>query len=103
MQVKLSRKFRIHGIPQLVLVDGETGKTVTTDGFSQVQDDPQGIGFPWRRKHFLDLIHGMRCQRQAQEEEAESVLKGKVVGLYFAANWVCTCVCVCVFGNDVKF
>jgi thioredoxin-related protein len=33
-QGKLTKKFRVQGIPKLVLIDGENGKTITVDGYT---------------------------------------------------------------------
>merc|ERR1719498_1589370 len=43
---QLSSKYKVTGIPTLVLFDAE-GKTITTDGRSCIAEDPQGADFPW--------------------------------------------------------
>ncbi|KAL8605070.1 hypothetical protein ACOMHN_018871 [Nucella lapillus] len=90
---KLTKKFRIQGIPRLVIVDGETGKTITVDGFNQLMEDESGCSFPWRRKPFQELVRGKLIRGDSPQEvvEAEEVLKGNIVGLYFAANWCPPC------------
>lgn len=88
-QNKLTKKFRIQGIPRLVILDGETGKTITMDGFNHLMEDEKGCSFPWRRKPFYEMIKGKLVRGYVQEEmDALEVLKGTIVGLYFAANWV---------------
>merc|ERR1719159_1649721 len=41
----LSKKFKVQGIPSLVILDAEAN-TITTDGRSKVASDPKGDGFP---------------------------------------------------------
>ena len=43
----LSEKFKVKGIPHLVLLD-ELGSVITYDGRNMVPKDKAGIGFPWR-------------------------------------------------------
>jgi len=52
----LKQKFQIRGIPALVLVDN-TGKTISTNGRSLVEEDP--TGFPWPPKALLPI--GKSC------------------------------------------
>lgn len=89
VQNKLTKKFRIQGIPRLVILDGETGKTITVDGFNHLMEDENGCAFPWKRKPFWEMIKGKLLHGDKQEEvDAMEALKGKIIGLYFAANWV---------------
>eukprot|EP00539_Tryblionella_compressa_P005106 CAMPEP_0178764750 /NCGR_PEP_ID=MMETSP0744-20121128/18005_1 /TAXON_ID=913974 /ORGANISM="Nitzschia punctata, Strain CCMP561" /LENGTH=282 /DNA_ID=CAMNT_0020420041 /DNA_START=45 /DNA_END=893 /DNA_ORIENTATION=+ len=43
----LSDKYKVKGIPTLVLVD-DLGQTITTDARNKIPQDRAGIGFPWR-------------------------------------------------------
>lgn len=88
---KLAKKFRVQGIPRFVLLDGETGKTITTDGYSCLTEDPQGHEFPWRRKKFMEVISGKLVNNRKEECDAVDHLKGKFVGLYFSAHWCPPC------------
>jgi thiol-disulfide isomerase/thioredoxin len=44
---KLSRQFKVSGIPSLVLLDGATGQVISKDGQSIIINDPEGADFPW--------------------------------------------------------
>lgn len=43
----LGDKYKVQGIPSLVLLD-EVGNVITTDARSKIPMDKAGIGFPWR-------------------------------------------------------
>jgi len=51
----LSKRFEVEGIPCLVLVDAETGETITKNGRGAVGGDPEGKDFPWYPKPVTDL------------------------------------------------
>lgn len=43
----LSDKYKVKGIPTLVLID-DLGQVITRDGRNKIPQDKAGIGFPWR-------------------------------------------------------
>lgn len=87
---KLCKKFRVQGIPKLVLIDGETGKTITRDGYSHLMEDENGAEFPWRRKKFSDIIKG-KLLKDGKEVDSVQATQGKIIGLFFAAHWCPPC------------
>lgn len=42
----IATRFRVEGIPTLVVLDG-AGEVITTDGRTAVSSDPEGASFPW--------------------------------------------------------
>merc|ERR1719160_2448390 len=52
----LSKKYKVQGIPTLVILDGATGETITTDGREGVMEDPQGASFPWKPPSFWEAL-----------------------------------------------
>lgn len=75
------------GIPTLVLLEADTGKTITTDGRSIVVEDPEGANFPWKPKPLSELI-GEKFITNDKKEVGNDAIEGKILGLYFSAHWV---------------
>jgi len=84
---KLSKKYKVQGIPSFVIIDMD-GKTITTDGRSALLEDPKGEQYPWIPP--------------TPEEKAKNVVAaigadligeagGKPIGLYFSAHWCPPC------------
>jgi len=85
----LSKKFKVQGIPTLVIIDKE-GTTITTDGRSAVTEDPTGQNFPWHPPTFADSI-GDTLIRNDGTEVKYSDLAGKTIAIYFSAHWCPPC------------
>jgi len=45
----IATKYGITGIPTLILLDAETGETINADARTDVDENPDGKGFPWRK------------------------------------------------------
>ena len=93
LKAKLSKKFKVSGIPSFVLLDGETGETITTDGREAVSEDPTGKDFPWKPPSFWDslgdeFLSGTEGETVSLDEVKQ---EAKVIGLYFSAHWCPPC------------
>merc|ERR1712205_97077 len=86
---KLSKKFKVSGIPSLVIVD-DSGETITTDGRSAVMEDTEGDEFPWKPKSFAESLGESFVGKDGKSVGLEA-LKGKYLGLYFSAHWCPPC------------
>jgi len=85
----LSKKFKVRGIPSLVILDGATGKTITTDGREAVASPED---FPWRPKPLSELMGTDFDNKQGTKTTLAELQKaGKYIGLYFSAHWCPPC------------
>eukprot|EP00616_Rhizochromulina_sp_CCMP1243_P009393 CAMPEP_0118973736 /NCGR_PEP_ID=MMETSP1173-20130426/10841_1 /TAXON_ID=1034831 /ORGANISM="Rhizochromulina marina cf, Strain CCMP1243" /LENGTH=419 /DNA_ID=CAMNT_0006923429 /DNA_START=43 /DNA_END=1302 /DNA_ORIENTATION=+ len=84
----LSKKFKVSGIPTLVLLN-EDGSLISKDGRSVVSEDPKGAQFPWLPKPVDELIGDTLVGKDGPVNFAD--LKGKTIGLYFSAHWCGPC------------
>jgi nucleoredoxin len=83
----LSKKYKVNGIPSLVIVDTE-GETITKEGRDAISSDPAGERYPWKplsptekKKAILDALGKDLLHKAA----------GKPIGLYFSAHWCPPC------------
>jgi len=84
----LSKKFKVSGIPSLVILDAEAN-TITTDGRSKVSSDPKGAGFPWKPKPFTEIIGDTFLK--GDTKVGKEAIAGKTLGIYFSAHWCPPC------------
>jgi nucleoredoxin len=89
----LSKRFKVSGIPTLVILDGTTGEVVTKDGREAVSEDPTGVNFPWKPPTFWEALGDTFLKGTDGETVEVEELKGegKVIGLYFSAHWCPPC------------
>jgi len=73
--------------PTLVLLDGPTGKLITTNGRDALSEDLQGNDFPWRLKSVDEILAG-EVLKGTESVDCRSLLDGNVKGFYFSAHWV---------------
>ena len=90
---KLSKKFKVSGIPSLVILDGATGATITTDGREAVMNDPTGKDLPWKPPTFWEALGTeFLSGTEGDTVEVDDIRgAGKYIGLYFSAHWCPPC------------
>eukprot|EP00746_Dinoflagellata_sp_MGD_P091801 gnl/MRDRNA2_/MRDRNA2_36364_c0_seq1.p1 gnl/MRDRNA2_/MRDRNA2_36364_c0~~gnl/MRDRNA2_/MRDRNA2_36364_c0_seq1.p1 ORF type:complete len:423 (+),score=121.86 gnl/MRDRNA2_/MRDRNA2_36364_c0_seq1:80-1348(+) len=86
---ELSKKFKVSGIPSLVILDSE-GKVITKDGRQAVSEDPIGEEFPWKPKTLQEVLNGAKIIGKGGELTGETLF-GKVFAFYFSAHWCPPC------------
>jgi len=85
---KLSKQYKVSGIPTLVVLDNQ-GKTVTTEGRGKVSADPEG--FPWVPKSFKEILHGKVINGKGEEISTDTLTENSAIGVYFSAHWCPPC------------
>lgn len=74
----LSDKYKVKGIPHFVLIDGDTGETITIDGRSKIPMDKAGIGFPWRNpiaQMYMTVVpRSLRLMIKTQITEVKEII-----------------------------
>jgi nucleoredoxin len=89
----LSKKFKIQGIPSLILLDGKTGEVITAEGREELSSDSFLSAFPYRPEPFdLHKFLGPTLRTQSGSVATSDALAGKqALGLYFSAHWCPPC------------
>jgi nucleoredoxin len=86
----LDTKFKIQGIPSVVILDPE-GQLITKDGREAVSSDPTGEDIPWKPKSFDEIFKDAKLLKPDGGDCLGGSLNGKVFGLYFSAHWCPPC------------
>lgn len=84
----LSNKFKVQGIPSLVVLDSD-GKIITSEGRMAVTNDPKGDKFPWRPESF-DVEFGNAFLGKSGPVDRDS-FTDKYIMIYFSAHWCPPC------------
>lgn len=82
---QLSNKYKVKGIPTLVLVD-DLGQTITTDARNKIPQDKAGIGFPWRNPllqiYSIILPRPLRMMVKLQVDAIRTKIVHKIKSLW---------------------
>jgi nucleoredoxin len=83
----LDKKFKVQGIPTLVIL-GPDGSVITKGGRAAVMKDPKGEKYPW-----IPPTAAEKAQRVKDllGEELLGKTSGKHFGIYFSAHWCPPC------------
>jgi len=89
---QLSKKFKVQGIPSVVVL-GPDGELITTDGRSAMSKDTKGLNMPlgWKPKTFKDIFDDVPLVGPGGTKKTGKDLMGTVFGLYFSAHWCPPC------------
>jgi len=86
---QLSKKYKIEGIPSLVIINPEDGSLITKDGRSAVMRDPTGTKLPWIPPTFQESLPEQFLSGTGTV--GKDAIAGKTLGLYFSAHWCPPC------------
>ena len=85
----LSKKFKVRGIPTLVILDGKTGETITLDGRDGVSSEPEA--FPWKPPSVAEILSALPPFVDKEGEEVALSERPGPLLLYFSAHWCPPC------------
>merc|ERR1711939_751081 len=92
LKAKLSKKYKVSGIPSFVIVDAETGELCTTNGREGVSKGAAGLeSFPWKPKPFWEIMVGDVEDNKGNKTACESLKELDTIGIYFSAHWCPPC------------
>lgn len=87
-KAKLSKKFKVSGIPTLVILN-ESGATLNKDGRSAVMQPEK---FPWTPPTLSEALGDTFVDKTgARVNLSDITAAGKNIGLYFSAHWCGPC------------
>jgi len=87
---KLSKKYKVQGIPMLVVL-GPDGQVTTTEGRAKVTENFDDCGgFPWTPMSLKEAL-GDSFLKQDGSTVGSAAIEGKTLGLYFSAHWCPPC------------
>jgi len=87
VKAALNKKFKVQGIPSLVILDA-SGEVITKDGREAVTQDPTGEKYPWMPPSAAEKAK-MLLNNLGEDLLAKT--NGKPIGLYFSAHWCPPC------------
>lgn len=89
---KLSGKFKVQGIPSLVVLE-VNGTLITDQGRMAVMKDPVGANFPWKPKSALETLNqGKFVSNDGKIKTLVDLSKDcDALGIYFSASWCGPC------------
>jgi nucleoredoxin len=93
LKAKLSKKYKVSGIPSFVIVDAETGELCTTNGREGVSKGAAGLeSFPWKPKPFWEVLVGDVKDNAGNKYSCEKLREDNdAIGIYFSAHWCPPC------------
>lgn len=87
---KLSKKFKVQGIPSLVVI-APGGELVTDKGRAKMTEDPECENFPWKPLTYSEIMAKTAIIDGQGNKQDVAAITSKVHGLYFSAHWCPPC------------
>ncbi|KAK3879000.1 hypothetical protein Pcinc_016407 [Petrolisthes cinctipes] len=89
--MRLSRQYRVEGIPTLVLLESRSGRVITRAGCDMLTSDPEALHFPWRPRPVGDILANTRLVDPQGQDIPSDAIMNSYKGLYFSAHWCPPC------------
>jgi len=98
LKEQLSKKYKVAGIPSVVIVNPANGETITTDGRAALTKDPTGLKMPWipptkdEKREMAKAALGVEFVDASGETVTRADGWSKdYIGIYFSAHWCPPC------------
>lgn len=93
IKANLVRKYKISGVPSLILINAHTSSLISKDGRYYVLNDRDGDGFPWTPETLeVCLSSGFLEDKEGLDLSWVDIKDSfKVLGLFFSAQWCQPC------------
>jgi len=88
-KASLSKKYKVQGIPTVIILNCEDGSLISSDGRSAISKDPTGEKFPWIPPTFKEALGDKFLK--GDDTVGLDAIEGKTLGLYFSAHWCPPC------------
>lgn len=89
LKAKLSKKFKVNGIPSLVLLD-QNANLITKNGREKIMEDKEGADFPWAPKPFSEILGDSFIKPNGDVVKLDTFAQ-KTLAIYFSAHWCPPC------------
>jgi len=90
LKEKLSKKYKVQGIPTVVILDADAN-VITKDGRAAVSQDPTGERFPWKPKTLKEIMGSLKFVGKDGSASGPEAVQDKVLAFYFSAHWCPPC------------
>eukprot|EP01062_Namystynia_karyoxenos_P025418 TRINITY_DN19_c0_g1_i2.p1 TRINITY_DN19_c0_g1~~TRINITY_DN19_c0_g1_i2.p1 ORF type:complete len:457 (+),score=186.82 TRINITY_DN19_c0_g1_i2:96-1373(+) len=87
---ELSARFKVQGIPTLVVVAPD-GKLITAKGRDKVMGDEDCNDFPWTPLTFAECLGDSLVKQGGGTVSTQEAIAGKTLAIYFSAHWCPPC------------
>jgi len=85
-KAKLSKKYKVQGIPSLILLDDQ-GEVITKEGRDAIMNDPS----EWKPPTLWETLSGELLSKSGKATVDEVRAQSDVIALYFSAHWCPPC------------
>mmetsp|Transcript_6390 Transcript_6390/g.9541 ORF Transcript_6390/g.9541 Transcript_6390/m.9541 type:complete len:351 (-) Transcript_6390:1126-2178(-) len=88
----LSKKYKVKGIPTLILLDAKSGEIITVNGRDGVISNDVDA-FPWKTKSVSEILAGIQTldTKDGPQPFAQIIKPTSNLLLYFSAHWCPPC------------
>lgn len=89
---EVSGRYKVRGIPSLIILDAATGEVVNSAAVQAVAADTEGTNFPWKPRSALEILHSAKyVDKEGNTFDKQYLRTLDYIVLYFSAHWCPPC------------